>query len=123
MYTYSINQSIKIYIAPLHDPYSEALLTQAKRKRTGLRRWWNGEQAPFGRCLKSIGRPVQAVGSRKEKEEVCIVAERAKGTAKLPWAEDRSVPRLAQEERGQGGRARADRRAPRPINKKQPFFL
>jgi len=26
-----INQSIKIYIAPLQEPYSEALPTQAKR--------------------------------------------------------------------------------------------
>ena len=47
----SINQSIKIYIAPLQDTNSEALPTQAKRKRTLLRRWWNWEQAPFGRCL------------------------------------------------------------------------
>ena len=31
---WSFNQSIKIYIAPLKDPYSEALPTQAKRKRT-----------------------------------------------------------------------------------------
>jgi len=30
----TFNQSIKIYIAPLQDPYSEALPTQAKRKRT-----------------------------------------------------------------------------------------
>src|SRR6218665_3847298 len=30
----SINQSIKIYIMPLQDTYSEALPTQAKRKRT-----------------------------------------------------------------------------------------
>ena len=30
----SINQSIKIYIAPLQDTYSEALPTQAKRKRS-----------------------------------------------------------------------------------------
>ena len=37
----SINQLIKIYIAPLEDPYSEALPTQAKRKRTVLRMWWN----------------------------------------------------------------------------------
>jgi len=29
-----INQSIKIYIVPIQDPYSEALPTQAKRKRT-----------------------------------------------------------------------------------------
>ena len=36
-----INQSIKIYIAPLQDTYSEALPTQAKRKRTVFRRWWN----------------------------------------------------------------------------------
>jgi len=40
----SINQSVKIYIAPLQDTYSEALQTQAKRKRTVLRRWWNWEQ-------------------------------------------------------------------------------
>jgi len=37
----TIKQSIEIYIAPLQDPYSEALPTQAKRKRTVLRRWWN----------------------------------------------------------------------------------
>jgi len=30
----SINQSIKIYIAPLQDPYSDALPAQVKRKRT-----------------------------------------------------------------------------------------
>ena len=48
-----INQSVKIYIAPLQDTYSEALPTQAKRKRTVFRRWWNWEQAPFGRCLWS----------------------------------------------------------------------
>jgi len=35
------NLSIKIYIAPLQDPYSEALPTQAKRISTVLRRWWN----------------------------------------------------------------------------------
>jgi len=37
----SINQSVKIYIVPLQDTYSEALPTMAKRKRTVLRRWWN----------------------------------------------------------------------------------
>ena len=52
-----ISQSIKIYIAPPQDPYSEALTTQAKRKRAVLRRWWNWEQALFGRCLRSIGSP------------------------------------------------------------------
>ena len=51
----SINQSIKIYLAPLQDTYSEALPTQAKRKRTVFRRWLNWEQAPFGRCLRSAG--------------------------------------------------------------------
>ena len=40
-----------MYIAPLQNPYSEALPTPAKRKRTVLRRWWNWEPAPFGRCL------------------------------------------------------------------------
>ena len=35
----SINRAIKIYIASLQDPYSEALPTQAKRKITVLR-WW-----------------------------------------------------------------------------------
>jgi len=48
----SVNQSVKIYIASIQDTYSEALPTQAKRKRTALRRWWNWEQAPFGRCLR-----------------------------------------------------------------------
>jgi len=48
---HNFNQSIKIYIAPLQDPYPEAQPTQAKWKRPVLRRWWNREQAPFGRCL------------------------------------------------------------------------
>src|SRR6218665_682953 len=36
--TQVINQSIKIYITPLQDPYLEGLPTQAKRKRTVLRK-------------------------------------------------------------------------------------
>jgi len=96
----SVNQSIKIYIAALKDPYSEALPIQAKRNRTVLRRWWNWEQAPFGRCLRSIGSPFQVVGPTTEKERFCIVAERANGSTKLPWTEDRSVRRPAQEGRG-----------------------
>ena len=36
-----INQSVKIYIVPLQDTYSEVLPTQAKWKRTVLSRWWN----------------------------------------------------------------------------------
>jgi len=56
------NQSVEIYIAPLQDSYSEALLTQAKWKRTVLRRWWNWEQATFGRCLRSTGSPFQVFG-------------------------------------------------------------
>jgi len=40
-----------MYIVRLQDAYSEALLAQAKRKVTILRRWWNWGQAPFGRCL------------------------------------------------------------------------
>jgi len=35
LYRILINQSIKIDIAPLQDPYSEALPTQAKRNRRG----------------------------------------------------------------------------------------
>src|SRR6218665_971498 len=66
-----INQSIKIYIAPFQESYSEALPTQAKRKRTVSRKWWNCEQAPFGRCLRSIGRPFQVVGPTTEKE-ICL---------------------------------------------------
>ena len=66
-------------MAPLQEPYSEELLTQAKRKRTVLRRWWNWEQVPFGRCLRSIGSPFQVVGQTTEIERVCIVAERANG--------------------------------------------
>ena len=39
---YLISQSVnKICIAPIPDPYSEALPTQAKRKRTVFSRWWN----------------------------------------------------------------------------------
>src|SRR6218665_1667469 len=66
----------------------------------------------LGRCLRSIGRPFQVVGPTTEKERVCIVAERANGiTSYRTWTEDRSVRRPAQEER-EGGRARADKRAP-----------
>jgi len=61
-----------MYIAPLQDPYSEALPTQAKRKWTVLRRWWNWEQALFGRCLRSIGSPFHVAGPTTEKEWVCI---------------------------------------------------
>jgi len=79
----SINQSIKIYKAPLQDTYSEALPTQAKRKRTVFRRWWNWEQAPFGRCLRSTGSPFQVVGPTTANERVCIAAERANRTTKF----------------------------------------
>jgi len=72
---FNVNQSIKIYIASLQDSYSEALPTQAKRKRTVFRRWWNWEQAPFGRWLRSIGSPFQVVGPTTEKEHAFIVAE------------------------------------------------
>ena len=82
--TQSINQSVKTYIAPLQDTYSEALPNQSKRKRTVLRRWWNWEQAPFWRCLRSTGRSFQVVGPTTENEGVCIVAEQANGTTKLP---------------------------------------
>jgi len=68
----SLCQSFKIYIAPLQDPYSEALLTQAKWKRTVLRKLCNWEQALFGRCLRSIWSPFQVVGPTTEKERVCI---------------------------------------------------
>ena len=89
----NINQSIKIYIVPFQDQFSEVLSTQTKWKRTVLRKWWIWEQAPFGRCLSAIGTPFQVVESTTEKEHVCIIAERANGTTKLPWAEDRSVQR------------------------------
>src|SRR6218665_4221608 len=35
----SINQSVKTYVMSLQNPYSEALPTQAKQKRTVLRKW------------------------------------------------------------------------------------
>ena len=73
------NQSIKVYKAPLQDPYSEVLPTQTKRKRS-LEKVVELRKAPFGRCLRSIGSPFQVVG--KEKERACIVAERANGTTK-----------------------------------------
>jgi len=92
------NQSVKIYIAPLQDTYSEALPTQAKRKRKVLRRWWNWEQALFGRCLRSTGSPFGVVGPTTENERVCIVTERANGTTKLPRAEDWSVRRPGHED-------------------------
>ena len=41
IFTYSINQSVQNVYSALQDIYSEALPTQAKRKRTVLRRWWN----------------------------------------------------------------------------------
>src|SRR6218665_2234802 len=87
----SINQSVKIYIAPSQDTYSEELPTQVKRKTTVLRRWWNWEQAPFGGRLRSTGSPFQVFRPTTENERVCIVAERANVTTKIPRAEDRSV--------------------------------
>jgi len=56
---------MKIYIAPLKDPYSEALPTQAKRKRTVFRSWWNGEQTPFGRFFRSRESPFQGSGVQR----------------------------------------------------------
>jgi len=52
-----------------------------------------------GGCLRSILNPFQVVGPTTEEERVCIVAEWANGTTKLPWIEDHSVRRPAQEER------------------------
>ena len=63
---HSTNQSIKIYIAPLQHRYSEALPSRSEQ----LRRWWKWEQAPFGRCLRSIGSPFQVVGPTTEKDQV-----------------------------------------------------
>ena len=34
----NVNQPMKLYIAPLPDPYSES---QAKRNTTVFRSWWN----------------------------------------------------------------------------------
>ena len=105
-----LNQSINIYIAPLQDTYSEALPTQAKRKRTVFRRWWNWEQAPFGRCLGSTGSPFQVFGPTTENERVCITAERGMG---LPnYREQRNGVYDDLHMKRESGRARADRRAP-----------
>jgi len=76
----SINQNL---YSSSSDPYLEALPTQAKWKRTVLRRLWNWKRAPFGRCLKSIGSPFQVVGPTREKERICTVAERMNGTTKF----------------------------------------
>ena len=81
----SINQSIKIYIALLQDTYSEAPPTQAKRKRTVFRRWWNWEQAPFGRCLRSTGNPFQVFGPTAENERVCIDTDSACNSIDWLW--------------------------------------
>ena len=105
---FSINQSVKIYIAPLQDTYSEALPTQAKRKRSLEK---VVELASFGRCLRSTGSPFQVFGPSTENERVCIVAERADGTTEIPWTEGRSVRQPIDLKR-EGGRARAGRRAP-----------
>jgi len=63
-----INQSMTMYIAPLQDRYSEALSTQAKRKRTVFKSWWNWEDAPFGRCIRSEGSLFQVAAPTTEKE-------------------------------------------------------
>jgi len=75
----SINQPIKMYmyIASLPDPYSEALLTQAKRKITASRRKIENRHR-FGRCLRSIGSSFHVAEPTTEKE-------RANGTTKFPW--------------------------------------
>ena len=86
--TKSINQSIKIYIAPLQDPYSEALPTQASldkvvELRTGT--VW------LGGALDLL--EVHSIGcwNNHRKERVCIVTEWESGTTKLPRPKDRSV--------------------------------
>jgi len=44
----SMNQSIKIYIAPLKDLYPEALPTQVKRKRTVFKSWLTENRQHLG---------------------------------------------------------------------------
>ena len=94
---------------PLQDPYSEALLTQAKLKRKVLRRWWNCN-GTFGRCLRSVRSPFHIAGPTTDNEWVCVTAERANVITKLPWTEDTVYDGL--HKKREGGRACADRRAP-----------
>ena len=49
-----------------------------------FRSWWNWKQAPFCRCLRSMGSLFQVVVPTTEKERLCIV-----GTTKSPSTEDR----------------------------------
>src|SRR6218665_3829274 len=61
---YHFNQSIKICIAPLQDPYSEALPSQAKTN--SLERVEELRTGTVWRCLRPIGSAFQVVGPTTE---------------------------------------------------------
>src|SRR6218665_1244003 len=81
----SINQSVNqnLYSAP-----SRYLLRGApdsgQAEKNSLEKVLELRTGKFGRCLRSIGSPVQVAGPTTEKEQVCIVAYRANGITKLP---------------------------------------
>ena len=104
------NQSVKIYIAPLQDTYSEALPIQDKRKRAVFRRWWNWEQAPFGRCLISTGSPFQVLGQPQKMNGSALSQGGRMGPPN--YREQRTGVYDGLHMTREGGRARADWRAP-----------
>jgi len=54
-------KAIKIYLSPLQDPCSEALLTLAKWKTA------------LGRCRKTKGSQFHVVGPTTEEQRLCVV--------------------------------------------------
>ena len=91
----SINQS-KFILSPFKIPTQRC----SRPRPSGKEQSWEGGGIENRHWLvRSTGSPFQVFGPTTENEQVCIVAERANGTPKLPWTEDRSVRRPAHEER------------------------
>ena len=82
------------------DPELESTRLGSDPDLQPQRKWWNREQAPFGRCFRSKESPFQVIGPTTGKERFYIVAERVYGATKLPWAEKRSLLRPVQEKKG-----------------------
>src|SRR6218665_904037 len=82
---FTINQSIKIYIAPLQDTYSEASRPRPSGKEQSLECGGIENRHRLEGALDLLeGSPFQVFGPTTENERVCIVAEPANGTTKLP---------------------------------------
>src|SRR6218665_3336590 len=104
----SINQSVKIYIAPLQDTYSDALPTHAKRKRS-LEKVVE-LQAPFGRCLIDLLEIHSRFLDQPQKMNEFALSQRGR-MGPRNYREQRTGVYDGLHMKREGGRARADRKA------------